>query len=61
MTTAASEAESAAVEAMTMFGAAGDGSDDDQDEAAALVSMAAGDNTSGVVRVLASPSCAKQG
>ena len=58
MATATSDAESAAVEAMTMFGAAGDGSDDDQDEAAALVSMAAGDNTSGVVRT---PACARCG
>ena len=58
MATATSDAESAAVEAMTMFGAAGDGSDDDQDEAAALVSMAAGDNNSGVVRA---PACARCG
>ena len=52
MTTAHTDAESAAVEAMTMFGGGGDDDDDDEGEAAALVSMAAGENSSGVVRAL---------
>ena len=55
MTTAHTDAESAAVEAMTMFGGGGDDDDDDEGEAAALVSMAAGENSSGVVRAAACP------